>query len=139
MNRNPPAEERATIGFRYAAHPHEIRRVLVPDRQYEAHLKIEALALVASPRFLDLGCPSISEGVDGNILPAALGQLILGNVTALERAQQFEAGQARTVIGENTAGGHEQSDPTRAGVPTRPSPLPSQDVKLLEPLQCERL
>src|SRR3546814_8818239 len=68
---------------------------------------------------------SIAEGVDGNILPAALGQLILGNVTVLERAQQYEAGQARTVIGENTAGGHEQSDATRAGVPNRPLPLAS--------------
>src|SRR3546814_8479239 len=98
-----------------------------------------ALALVASPRFLDLGCPSIAEGVDGNILPAALGQLILGNVTALERAQQFEAGQARTVIGENTAGGQEQRDPTRAGVTNRPLPLPSNAVTLPEPLQCERI
>ena len=33
MDRNLPAKERATIGCRDAAHPHEIRRELVPDRQ----------------------------------------------------------------------------------------------------------
>src|SRR3546814_11472446 len=79
---------------------------------------------------------SIAEGVDGNILPAALGQLILGNVTALERAQQFEAGQARNVIGENTAGGHEQSDPTSPGVPNRPLQLPRTAVTLRDSLHC---
>jgi hypothetical protein len=54
----------------------------------------------------------LAEGVDGNILPAALSQLILGDVAALERAQQFEAGHACAVIGKNAASGHQQCDPS---------------------------
>ena len=94
MDRNLTAKKRAAIRRRDAAHPHEIRRELVPDRQQEARRKIEALALVAGPRFLDLGSPGVAESVDGDSLPAALSELILGDVSALQRAQQFEAGNA---------------------------------------------
>jgi hypothetical protein len=109
---NLAAKERAAIRRRDTADPYEIGRELVPDWQQEPCREIEALALVARPRFIDLGDPGLAESVDGDPwLPAAFSELILGDVAALQRAQQLEAGHARAVIGKNAAGRHEQGNP----------------------------
>ncbi len=100
---------------------------------------MEPLALEARRRLIDFVLPPAPELVRSDRLPAALLQLIGGEITPLQRTMQFEPRDPRTVVGQQAARRHQETDAVRTSVAQRAVPQTVDAVVFVEPRQRQRL